>query len=770
MLGKRYTIALYIGPLENDYSKEVMLGVTQAAQKLNVNLVIFPVRYIDTVQHDLINKKYQYQYNSMFSYACHDSFDAVIAETAVMSRYVSRDITTKILNGFNETPIVTISEKISDFPCVSFNSNSIELEVEHLVKHHNRKRIGFVGGPSTNAESLIRLNAYKRAVSNCGLDIDPDLIVEGDFTQYCNDAVSHLIEKNKGRLDAICFASDLMAVAGYSEIERSGLEIGKDILVTGFDDIPKSSSMKPALTTIHASSRELGSCAVSACINLIENGQLDDVTVDTQLITRDSCGCKSDEYTANEVISKLINDRSTNLETFVNVINSTICSYCRNESYTRNKRIISLFLKFTYILLKQVSDPVTDIDKNLFVFKFNTLLRYSILNCVSTDIFNSLLQNICDKAVSVADPVSKKEEIYRLFLVFYKDVLSYKQSENKACKEEIKDNIHATNSIMNNMLSNSDSNDQSYLNVMHKFRSLNIKSSYIYLHSNPVISASRHDWVQPESEILHSYHIGDEFKTPPAEHRKIYAGDLFTNTFLPDERFTFVASPLFFNEENYGLLLCDIDIDDYIFYNSLITSQLSYAIKLKRMLEDQKLIQSHLIDSLNKVKTNNQKLSQISKSDELTGVYNRRGFIENVTASIKRNSGRCAVIIYADMDSLKQINDNFGHDEGDYSIKKSSEILRECLRSNDIIARFGGDEFAAFALTHESNFREIFMQRLENICSRINRTSSKPYMIKLSIGVHEFVCTKNTNLTDIMNEADKKLYIDKKRKNKNILK
>ncbi|MDO5560187.1 MAG: GGDEF domain-containing protein [Oscillospiraceae bacterium] len=769
-MGKRYTIALYIGPLENDYSKEVMLGVTQAAQKLNVNLVIFPVRYIDTVQHDLMNKKYQYQYNSMFSYAGHDSFDAVIIETAVMSRYVKRDVTAAIINSFKDTPIITISEKIKNCPCVSFNSNSIELEVEHLVKHHNRKYIGFVGGPSTNAESLTRLNVYKRAIEKCGLTFNPDLIVEGDFTEYCNGAVAELISRNKGRLDAICFASDLMAVAGYAEIERSGLEIGRDILVTGFDDIPGSTKMKPPLTTIHASSRELGSYAVEACINLIENGQLDDVTVDTKLVTRDSCGCVSDEHAANEVISKLINDKNTNPETFVNVINSTICSVCRNESYTRNKRIISLFLKFTFILLKQAGNPQTQLDKNLFIFKFNTLLRYSILNCVSTDIFNSLLQNICDKAISIADPPEKKDDIYKLFFTFYKDVLSFKQNENNMCKEEIKDNVHATNSIMNNMLSNTDSSDQSYLNVMHKFRSLNIKSSYIFIHETPVMSESRHDWVQPESEILHSYHIGDEFKTPPPEARKISAQDLFRNQFLPEERFTFIASPLFFNDENYGLLLCDIDTDDYIFYNSLITSQLSYAIKLKGLLEDQKLIQSHLIDSLNKIKTNNQMLSQISKSDELTGVYNRRGFIENVNAAIKRNSGRCAVIVYADMDNLKLINDNFGHDEGDYAIKKSSEILRECVRSNDIIARFGGDEFAAFALTHEINFKEIFMERLENICSRINRTNDKPYLINLSIGVHEFICGKNTDLTKIMNEADKKLYIDKKRKNKNIFK
>jgi len=183
-----------------------------------------------------------------------------------------------------------------------------------------------------------------------------------------------------------------------------------------------------------------------------------------------------------------------------------------------------------------------------------------------------------------------------------------------------------------------------------------------------------------------------------------------------------------------------------------------------------RMIQTNLRESLSEATSNNVILNKISKSDELTGVYNRRGFMENVVDSIKKNCGKRAAIIYADMDKLKQINDIFGHDEGDYAIKKAAEILGLCMRTNDIIARFGGDEFAAFALIHENDFSTILYNRIEDACTDVNNSSDKPYNINISVGVCEFICSSDADLTTIMNEADKHLYENKRYKNVTALK
>src|SRR5437588_1422229 len=92
-------------------------------------------------------------------------------------------------------------------------------------------------------------------------------------------------------------------------------------------------------------------------------------------------------------------------------------------------------------------------------------------------------------------------------------------------------------------------------------------------------------------------------------------------------------------------------------------------------------------------------LQSLSLVDELTGLYNRRGFLavtEQHLAAIRRNK-KMPVILYADLDGLKVINDSLGHHEGDRALVKAAEIFRETFRSSDIIARIGGDEFVVLA-------------------------------------------------------------------------
>ena len=77
MAKKRYTVALFIGHMENEFSEEVFLGAAHTAEQLDINLVVFPVKFIETIKHNLISEKYQYQYNCMCSYAENNSFDAI---------------------------------------------------------------------------------------------------------------------------------------------------------------------------------------------------------------------------------------------------------------------------------------------------------------------------------------------------------------------------------------------------------------------------------------------------------------------------------------------------------------------------------------------------------------------------------------------------------------------------------------------------------------------------------------------------------------------
>lgn len=765
---KRFSVALFVGHMESKYSEEIFLGAAHAAEEVDINLVVFPVRFLEEEHtNDSLSKKYHYQHNCMFSYAENNSFDAVILETAVMGRYVAPEALYEIASKFRNTPVITISEKISNFPCISFETNGIDIEIDHLINSHGRKHIGFVSGPSSNLEAVQRLERYKASLERHGIEYDPRLVVEGDFTENCGAVIDKLLNDNAGSIDAICFANDSMAIAGYKEINKRSLTIGKDIMVTGFDDIPDALSMNPPLTTIRARYRDLGMYAVNAVNDILRGKETGDIKVKTELVERDSCGCKSSITTEVEHIIQLSSEES-DISDFILNINNIIYSYYNNTNVQPNQRIINRLLKFASKLLTEIMEAKGPLNHNRIIFNFDVLLDSQILDFISLDNLNFTLSILCDKAVSVAPNESVKEQVYRIFMEFYKQIISYGNTQSHERANIIKGKVRFANSIIGNTIECFQSGNSIPAAIMQSLKTMGIRSSYLYLHDSPVISKSRYDWIQPDYEMLFSFHNSDRFHSF-VKGRKIRASALFRNEYMPENRFTFLASPIFCSEENYGLLLYDIDTDDYNFYNSLITSQLSYAIKLRNMLESQKAVQSELRESLTKVTTRNERLSQISKSDELTGILNRRGFLEATKNGIINGFGQHAAVVFADMDNLKQINDIFGHDEGDYAIRKTAEILTMCMRSSDVIARFGGDEFAAFIVTDETDFSIALRERIRAACEQLNSTSGKPYMIRISTGIYEFTCDRDTSLHDVMNRADKLLYENKRYKIQNIL-
>ena len=197
-----------------------------------------------------------------------------------------------------------------------------------------------------------------------------------------------------------------------------------------------------------------------------------------------------------------------------------------------------------------------------------------------------------------------------------------------------------------------------------------------------------------------------------------------------------------------------------------ISYQLAVTLKSLLMIEEQNRAKAYLQSSLDKFMRDNSVLSQMANSDELTGLYNRRGYLEFAKGEISspQNKGKHALICYADMDNLKYVNDVFGHDEGDFSLREIASILKEAFRNGDIIGRMGGDEFIVFAITEMESFEATIKERITAITKRHNEAAGKPYPIDMSTGIAEFVCGPEIDIHEIIEQADEKLYKEKAQK------
>lgn len=161
-------------------------------------------------------------------------------------------------------------------------------------------------------------------------------------------------------------------------------------------------------------------------------------------------------------------------------------------------------------------------------------------------------------------------------------------------------------------------------------------------------------------------------------------------------------------------------------------------------------------------------LRTLSLTDSLTGLYNHRGFLvlaQQQMKEAKRNK-QDVVLLFADLDNLKWINDTFGHQEGDFALAKAADIFKSCFRESDIIARIGGDEFVVLAIQASREAANNLITKLEIKLVDYNAEAGRRYPLSLSIGVSFAKSDAPCTIDDLLLSADKSMYEQKQRKRK----
>lgn len=178
---------------------------------------------------------------------------------------------------------------------------------------------------------------------------------------------------------------------------------------------------------------------------------------------------------------------------------------------------------------------------------------------------------------------------------------------------------------------------------------------------------------------------------------------------------------------------------------------------------------SNSIENLCKISHINKAMEELNRIyviDPLCNIYNRNGFIKHADKVFKEcvANEKTVMLSFIDMDGLKFINDNYGHDEGDFAIKELANVIKECCDDGDICARFGGDEFVIFNRNANEDSCHILEQRFNAKLEHHNSIVTKPYKISASIGsVIEKVDSTYT-LFKIVKMADEVMYEVKKNK------
>lgn len=294
-------------------------------------------------------------------------------------------------------------------------------------------------------------------------------------------------------------------------------------------------------------------------------------------------------------------------------------------------------------------------------------------------------------------------------------------------------------------------------------RTFDLKAFGVVIYDKPIEMATPFEYfnLPHKAKLVTAYDMDTGFDTKtykkeisfnPSE--EMYPEGIFGKT---SEGIYLMA--LYHNTLQYGYLIFkpgswDLEIYDIIhkFLCTLVASLYSFSI---------------VHSEQNKFKQKSKQLDIIASTDDLTGILNRRGLFDLGKRTLKfaQSLNQSGIIVYCDMDGLKKINDQYGHEAGDKAIIAESEILKKNFRSNDVVARLGGDEFAIISpgLTEEA-FERIRTQIIED-CEQWMHDNKVPYKLSISLG---FVSYPSPNdgyaITSLLAEADGKLYEEKRSK------
>lgn len=782
---KRPVIGLLVSGITEHFVISICKGVMHAAKEANVDLVVLPGKYID---RDLSSNKeicYEYQYNTLFEYASVDTLDAVIVASDVIGCFASKTRIGHMLETYKGMPCVLIASKFPGYVSVnSDNYEGIREAMEYLIQNKKCTRFGMIGGPDDNTDARERKEAFLEVLQNNTLPFHPENFVTGDLSRRNTEVASIFLDQNPD-IQAVFCVNDDVAITLYEEMNKRGLVPGRDILVFGYDNSAAASKVSPTLSSVQTNKNELGKRALQMVLKMLKGETVESQTLPGKFVMRESIGGKRTHLDLSD-------------DEYEGLIASYVDSVFYNSRLEESEASVASRRKFEEVLhqlfsLMNVSENVSEMNAskmNAFpndvqVHETHYEKYAEIMDCAKqiqledTDVDNLLAvyEELCTYICHKHKNVQEKYEIRQLFEILYRGMIrdmNYQLGKNQDRQE--KDN-YLFKLFVSNTMQFEKGSDQSYTKLISDVGFLGITDASIYVFEKPITHLERDIFKRPQILYRKAVLKDKEVRAVPAAEQCIRIQDLFAFEKMYNSRFSAICLPLFSHEILYGICVCNLS--KQLFDNGeFFVNQLGSAAKMIDLLRFNETIQQKLEESLTILRENNIKLDSLSKSDALTGIMNRRGFL--TAAEDKKicfqEEKKNLLFAYIDMNNLKIINDRYGHEEGDFSLKLIGEILSHAVEGRGIAGRIGGDEYACVIGCEEEidiakeQIASTFVKEITQAFDSFNSSSKKEYNVTVSVGTYVMRYDDEMTLSDALSHADESLYEAKKHRVKEVAK
>lgn len=285
-LNQRPTIGFLIDSTIQGYEQAIWHGVVNQAKMSDVNLVTFNVasQNIEGASREI---------SQTIEIINENNIQGLILTTATILDIISLKTMKGFSNRFKPLPMLSIGVEVEGVPSlVVDNYSGMRLVIDHLIGDHGYQRIAYLNMFGDNPEAEERYRAYTKSLADHNIQINPDLIVPGDYFGRAEEAISLLLDKRNLDFDAFVAVNDDMATDVMQVLQARGYRIPGDIAIAGFDDHEISRYLSPPLTTARQPLSDLGKLAVELLITQLDGKEVPaKVILPTELVVRQSCGC-----------------------------------------------------------------------------------------------------------------------------------------------------------------------------------------------------------------------------------------------------------------------------------------------------------------------------------------------------------------------------------------------------------------------------------------------------------------------------------------------
>ena len=626
--GKRRTIGVFMCKAYSTFDSAVFLRLEEEARRFDYDIIIFT-----TVGYFASQNDYDSQELGMFAFTPMEELDGIII---VPDTYEIAGFREKLFTEIRRRahcPVVAIRHFSEEFDCVYTDQGmALRPMLQHLINHHRLKRISFLAGYKGHPDSELRLNVYREEMAANGLEVNEAKdICHGNMWLDCGEnAYRFFFSDPERQPEAIVCANDYMAVGLMRTLAEHGIVVPRDVIVTGFDNVPTVAISVPTLTTVEQDFGRMTSIAMEELDRQIREGRrkADDrnfkAGMGGRMICGESCGC---------------GHRGEN--------------YYIELSDARNRTVDSMNVRevsMTYLTIElSACDDLKDLHE--------VLVRKADDTPMLRDYYLCLFEKGKNES---GEPVFAEE------------------LTEKACL------VHAMR----------DRQD----------------------HGMPMITFDR-------SRLL-----------PEMAERA-------------DEPQVFYLMLLHQKEQFYGYAMFhynrgEIPSTFFQHWNVILSGALSNMHKRNELMA---LYEERRLSSI---------------TDVMTRLLNRRGLEEQLAPIWQRlcNNQDSTAFVCFDLDGLKQINDHFGHQAGDFAIRLTANAIRKAAPRDAITARMGGDEFLAVLPDAGRAEADRFMEEFNRQIELMNRDEDRAFRVEASCGAVVFRLDTLSTIERCIRKSDEEMY------------